>query len=392
MNNSSKSYIIPTGLAIFAMLFGAGNLIYPLKAGLEAGDKTFVGMLGFLLTAVCIPVAGLVGVILFDGDYTKFFNRLGRTTGKIFIFLCMIILGPGLVIPRIVTLSHVMTAPFFPLPFLQEITLASSFIFALIFLGVSFLLTYRENKIMDVIGKFISPALLISLTIIIVKGIFSAKTATATGLATVDVLKTNIVRGYETLDLLGTIFFGSIILHILKETLSKDIAENKNRLALISLQAGFIGTMLLGVVYLGMSFLGAYHGHELGGDTIFREIAFRVLGTGGAAVIAVAVLMACFSTSIALGAVIGEYLQFTIFNNKVRFVSSLALGLIACVPLSTFGLKTVLTLTAGPITYIGYPVLIVLTFCNIGYKLFGFKPVKLPVALTFVAALVSYIW
>ena len=205
MKNVRTSDIISTGLAIFSMLFGAGNLIYPLVVGLNAGTNVHIGMFGFILTAVIIPVIGLIAMILFNGDYKAFFYRLGKPVGNLLILLSMAIIGPVLVIPRIVTLSHTMTAPFLP-GFLQTITPLSSFVFALFFLGITFLATYRENKIVDLLGHFISPALLVSLAIIMIKGIWSAQEIVPSEDTAWIIFKRNFIRGYETLDLFGTLF------------------------------------------------------------------------------------------------------------------------------------------------------------------------------------------
>ncbi len=389
----TRTHIISIALAIFSMLFGAGNLIYPLAVGRDAGPLTFFGMLGFLITSVFLPLAGLIGMILFNGDYKPFFNRLGKIPGALLILASMLIIGPVIAIPRIVTLSHTMIAPFIPLAFLQSINTYSSFVFGLIFLGITFLAAFRENKIVDILGKFIAPALLISLIVIITQGIFSATTATTAISDAFSLFKTNFIRGYETLDLLGTIFFTSIVITILKNTFGTEYKPHA--LAAIGFQAGTIGVALLGFVYIGMSILGAFHGHGLAeahAGELFRAISFNVLGSGGAAIIGTAVLMACLSTSIALSAVVAEYTQHTIFNDKISYVLALITILLASLPLSTFGLGSVLALTAGPIVYIGYPILIVLTFCNIGYKLFGFEPVKLPVLATLIIATITYIW
>src|SRR5581483_10785022 len=167
------STTVVTGLAIFSMLFGAGNLMYPLKAGMVSGEHFLLGMLGFSITAVCLPVAGLLSMILFDGNYEAFFNRLGKIPGQLMIFACMMIIGPMLAIPRITTLSHTMMAPFMPI--LNTITPVNSFIFSLVFLGITFLAAFRENKIVEILGNFISPALLAALGIIIVKGLMTAQ-------------------------------------------------------------------------------------------------------------------------------------------------------------------------------------------------------------------------
>ena len=363
MKNRPYAQIITVGLAIFSMFFGAGNLMYPLAVGLHSGTNTMYGMMGFILTAVLLPLAGLIGMILFDGNYDLFFNRLGSTAGSIAIFICMLVIGPIIAVPRIVTLSHTMIAPFIPITLLQQNTLLSSFIFALIFLGITFLATFRENRIVDLLGLVISPLLLISLVIIIVKGILSGQQPITAITTPWESLKTNFIRGYETLDLLSGIFFSSIVIHILKNNVGGRVGFNRHRLAILGLKAGALGTSLLALVYVGMSVLSMYHGAGLApsGD-LFRQLALRVLGNHGAFIIGTAVLMACFSTAIALGAVIAEYFQFTIFNRKIGYVTSLIIVLLLCVPLSTFGLDYVLSLTAGPLVYIGSPPIITLIF------------------------------
>lgn len=391
MNKLLNSQTISTGLAVFAMFFGAGNLIYPLVVGITSGNLTGIGFLGFSITAVLLPLAGLIAMILFDGDYNAFFNRLGKIPGALLIATCMMIIGPIIAIPRIVTLSHTMIAPFIPFKALQEINPFSSFVFALIFLGITYLMTYRENKIVNLLGSVVSPLLLISLAIIIIKGFISGITPAASTDTPLYVLIINVIRGYETLDLLGGIFFASIVLKILKQTTE----NNVKRLAYLGLKAGLIGVGLLAIVYAGMSYLSAFNGvglEHLDAGELFREISFRVLGNGGAAIIGTAVLMACLSTSIALGAVVGEYVQHTIARDRIAFTTALMLVLAASLPLSIYGLRTVLMLTGGIITYVGYPILIALTFANILYKLFGIKMVKIPVALIFTTALISYLW
>lgn len=387
MKKFFEKHIITTGLAIFSMFFGAGNLLYPLAVGATSGPYTPLAMIGFLLTSACLPITGLVAMILFDGNYGAFFYRLGKPLGTFLIFCCMLIIGPIIVIPRIVTLSQSMIAPFLPLQVLQ-----SPFVFALLFLGITFLLSYKESKIVDVLGNVISPILLFSLAIIIIKGFFCATQLTEPTMSATALLVKNFRVGYETLDLLGAIFFSSIILIILKRTMGPHFANRPQERALHGLRAGILGIGLLGIVYAGMSFLGAYFGQGLPHSDLFREIALRVLGPYGAIIISTAVLGACLSTSIALSAVLAEYTQRELLKEKLGYVTCLALVMLACIPLSTFGLEYVMQLTAGVITYVGYPVLIALTFCNILYKTIGFQWVKAPVGITFIVSLICYYW
>ena len=386
MGETSRSQIISVGLAIFSMLFGAGNLMFPIAVGMVSGDLNFFGLSGFLLTAVFLPITGIVAMILFDGDYKSFFYRLGDIPGFLIILACMLIIGPIIAIPRIVTLSHIMISPFIP-----EI---SSLIFTLIFLGVTFLLTFRESKIMDLLGKFISPVLLISLMIIIVKGFIYAGDPLKASDTALNLFIKNIQFGYGTMDLFGGIFFASIVLTMLKENLGHvtDVKSLK-KLAIIGFKAGLLGTFLLGLIYVGLSYLGVYYGFGLenaNAGEIFRDVSMRILGSYGAFIIAIAVLFACLSTSIALYAVVGEYLQKEIFRNKIKFAPSLVILTFLCIPLSMYGLDLILNLTVGPILYIGYPVLIAITFLNIAYKWFDFKPIKIPVLVVTIAMVLKY--
>lgn len=386
MESTSRSNYVSVGLAIFSMLFGAGNLMYPIKVGLVSGDKNMWGLVGFLLTAVALPLLGIIAMILFDGDYKAFFSRLGRIPSFLLITACMIVIGPLIAMPRIVTLSHIMMEPFLPT--------MSPLVFAIIFLGTTFLFTYKESKIIDVLGKFISPALVISLLIIIIKGIATAGHAEHVTIPGLTLFKNSFLLGYETIDLLGAIFFSSIILTILKNNLGtvRD-KDGLKRLASFGFIAGIIGVGILALIYVGLSLLGVYHAQGLehvNSGILFREVSLNVMGVYGAFVIAIAVFFACLSTAIALAAVVGDFLQRYILKKRIKFVPALATVLLLCLPLSMHGLDAVLRLTGGSILYIGYPMLITLTFCNIAYKLFGFRPVKLPVLLVGIAACVKY--
>jgi branched-chain amino acid:cation transporter, LIVCS family len=390
-----SKHLLTASLAIFSMFFGAGNLIYPLITGITAGQYTWIGMVGFLLTAGLLPLLGLISMIFFDGDYDSFFGRLGYIPGKIAIFICMMIIGPVIAIPRIVTLSEIMIQPF--IPWFIDQNLSQSFVFALIFLTITFLATYRESKIIAVLGNIISPVLLGCLTVIVTKGLYEGiqhrEIIAASTTNTLTIFTENFIRGYETLDLLGAIFFASIIISLLKMQSKGTISAKQ--LSQTGLQAGLIGVSLICLVYIGMSTLSVYHGHGLemlDAGQLFREIALRILGCHGTFIISLAVLLACLSTAIALAAVVTTYIEHEIMCNTVTYVQSLIITLTACLPLSIFGLEKVLTLTGGPIVYIGYPLLITLTLCNLAYKMVGFTYVKIPVLLTGIVATILYIY
>lgn len=393
MKQFFKSDIVTIGFAVFSMLFGAGNLIYPLLVGMNTGSQYGIAIAAFNATAVLLPLVGLITILLFNGSYYDFFERLGKVPGNIIIFICMLILGPVLVIPRIVTLSHVMLTPFLPTAWLSTVSMGSSFVFALIFLGITFLCTYKESGVVQLLGRIISPLLLLSLLVIISKGFYDATTLLESHAPSLEVITNNLLVGYQTLDLLGAIFFGAIIVSLIKASAGDSFETNKKKAVVTATKAGLLGVSLLAIIYVSMAFLGAYFGHNFQGmdaGSLFREISLYILGNKAGIVIALAVLLACLSTAIALGAVCAEYLQKIVCKSKISYVTALLIVLALCIPLSTVGLSTVLSLADGPLTHIGYPVLIALTLTNLAYKTCGFKPVKIPVAIVFVLATLSY--
>src|SRR5688572_23267278 len=134
-----KVKLFSVGLAIFAMLFGAGNVVFPLALGREVGDQVLFALLGLCVTAVLVPLLGLVSSMLFDGDYRKFLATAGSVPAAIVAFICMILIGPFGATPRCITLSY--AALKWHMPQL------SLFVFSLIAAVIIFIATIRKNFI-----------------------------------------------------------------------------------------------------------------------------------------------------------------------------------------------------------------------------------------------------
>jgi len=377
MRNILKSTIITAGLAIFSMLFGAANLMYPLQAGINSGDKFFIGIVGFLFTAVLMPVIGLVGIIYFNGNYKAFFHRLGIIPGNLMIFFCMATIGPCFAMSRIVSVCHTMLVPFLP-------EIINLIVFSIILCTLTFLATARESKVIELLGNLISPALLIALGVILVKGILNPQPLVAVSASYFEIFRNQAVLGYQHLDLLGTIFFGSIVLGILRNNSKNDHSYDIKSLAKIGMKAGLLGCFLLAIVYVGMALLGAFYGSGLetqNAAQLFSIISHKILGAQGALVIAAAVSLACFSTIIALAAVLAEFVQNDLSQRKLGYIPSLALVLLLTMVISWSGLAQ-LAVYAVPMINTLYPLLITLSIANLAFKLWNFKPVKIPVLLT----------
>lgn len=379
MRSKAWMQVAQLSLVIFAMLFGAGNLMLPLKVGLLSGDKNMWGLAGFIATGVLLPLLGLLAIIAFDGDYKTFFGRLGRWPGAVATFLCILTLGPLIVMPRIVTLSYEMLQPFLPAMHVG--------VFAVAFLSLVFLATCRPGKLLGLIGKFLSPLKVLSLCVIVLAGIFSGLPALPVAASAQELFGTGIRYGFGTLDLLGTVFFGSIVVSMLKAH-EGGLGDASRRMKIAGM-AGIFAALLLGLVYAGMNFLGAFHGQgleHLNEGQLFSAVSFKILGTYGAALIGFTVFLACFTTTVALTAVVTEYIHVHLLNKSIGYTGSLLGVLGVCLIPASLGLSMIMRVSM-PLIQTLYPVLIVIAGCNALYKLVGFKMIKLPVLLTFIGVL-----
>ncbi len=382
MFNLLTSTVMTAGLAIFSMFFGAGNLMYPIKGGLNSGQHMAAGLAGFLLTTVVLPVIGLVAIVLFNGNYRHFFGRLGVFPGTVLVGFSMAVIGPFIAMPRTVTLSHIMLEPFFE----GGISLAT---FSIIFCGLTFLATYRENRLISLLGHVISPALLTSLGYILIKAILNPQAIVPTCKSATTIFYEQAVLGYGHLDLFGGIFFASIVLNILRQNAGENNDYNLRTLAWTSIKAGVIGAILLALVYIGMFYLGSYYGSSIQVSNIaklFSAISFEVVGASGALAIATAVGMACFSTIVALAIVLAEYLHKEVTGGVLSYVHALILVLTTTAFISCYGLDTIMMYSV-PVMNIFYPVVITVTLCNLAYKLFNFKPIRIPALVTLLASI-----
>ncbi len=381
MRSLSYARVFQVSLVIFAMLFGAGNLMLPLKVGLISGSKMLWGFLGFVLTGVLLPLLGLISIIEFDGDYNAFFGRLGKVAGSVAIFLCIMAIGPLIIMPRIVTLSYEMLQPFLPpIPV---------WLFAVIFLSLVFAATYRPHRILTIIGSILSPFKIMSLLIIIIAGLFSGNPAQQVATSGWSLLAIGAEYGYGTLDLLATIFFGSVVVKMLKGDSELNIS-GRQRISM-ALGAGIGAAFILALVYFGMCFLGAFHGQgleHLNERSLFSTISFRVLGHYGAALIGFTVFIACFTTAVALTAVVTDYFQTTVFKNKYNYTQILVAVLAITMIPASLGLSAIMKFSM-PLIVAMYPVLIMIAACNLLYKLTGFRMIQIPVLVTFITMVVK---
>jgi len=376
--------IFSVGLAIFAMLFGAGNVVFPLNLGREAGSQVFFAILGLVMSGVAVPLLGLVSASLFDGDYKKFLNMTGRIPGAFLALVCMLLIGPFGATPRCITLAY--AAVRWHIPDL------SLMIFSLVVAALVFAATIKRRFVVDLMGRILGPIKLTLLLSIIVLGFFAVATPQPSDLSAIDAFYKGLKEGYWTLDLLGTIFFSGLIISSIKANSKKTLSSHQ--VAMFGLKAGVIGGLLLGAIYTGFCLLAAKFGLQVAGvpkDQLLSALATLVLGPRASLLANATMAIACLTTAIALTAVFADYLRHELFFGKIQYPYALLLTVTATFAMTNLGFAGIASIIE-PVVVVCYPALIVLSLGNAAYALWGFKYVQPIVILTFIGTLISNFW
>jgi LIVCS family branched-chain amino acid:cation transporter len=354
---TSSAFVI--GLALFSMFFGAGNLIFPMTVGKHAEGMYLYGTLGFLITAVLLPFAGVFMMVLFKGDYVKFFGILGKPLGFLFALFLLTFWIPMGSAPRCITLAYsaVKTyAPSMPL-----------WLFSGVYSAIIFLLTFRENRIIGILGRVLTPLLLLSLAAIIGVGLYYNDGLNEVNLQPHAVFFNALIEGYHTQDLIASFFFSSAIIHILTHPdATHSHVTTRSELGLM-LRSGAIGIAILAVVYLGLLYLGAAYAdvlQETSKDSLLSQLAVVLLGVQGAFIPVVTIALACVSTSVALMLVFTNFLRENVCQERISQTVALAITVLVTFGMSLMGFEGISHILGGAMYFL-YPALIVIMIANI---------------------------
>jgi len=350
---------------LFALFFGAGNLIFPPFLGQNAGRNTLPAMAGFLATAVILPVLGVVVVARFDG-----LERLGQQVGKrfalVFTVLIYLSIGPGLGIPRAASVPFEMAVA----PYLPEGANASLWmaVYSLVFFLVALWLCLNPGKLVDRIGRGLTPALLTLLALLFVCFLFRGKTEVAApqdSYAAAPFLK-GFTEGYNTMDTIAALNFGLVISTTLG---SFGLREKRDRMR-YTILAGILAGTILALVYamlsyMGMCSSGVYAVQENGAWTL-RCIVYQVFGSTGAVLLAAIFTLACLTTCVGLINSISQY--FSMLFKRVSYRAWVYIITFFSFLICNLGLNMILSISV-PILNAIYPVSIVLILLGLSHDL-----------------------
>lgn len=361
MEKRKISNILTFGFALFAMFFGAGNLLLPPLIGVQVGQNYLVAMIAFGLTGIILPFTGILAVIQSGDSFNDLGNRINKNLAAVLGTIIMVCIGPLIAIPRTAATTYeVGIKPFFP----SLDPIWGSVVFFLI----SLFLAIRPSKVVDVIGNYLTPVLLLLLALLIAVGITEPSAAEVnTKMTMIESFSKGFIEGYQTLDVLASVIFAGIIISAVK---AKGYNEEKSKTQ-ITIISGALSSICLLFVYGGLIYLGAKSGvtdPEVKRSDLLIHIATNLLGQYGLVAIALCMAFACLTTAISLIAAVGSFFN-QLFKNKIKYEVLVVLCCIVSLILSVKGVDKIIEFAYPPLAFI-YPIVITLVIYIV---LFGSK-------------------
>lgn len=312
----NKKNMVVISFMLFSLFFGAGNLIFPPFLGQNAGEHTFTAMAGFLLTAVVLPVLGVIVVARFDG-LDKLSGKAGKRFAFIFTVLIYLSIGPGLGIPRAASVPFEMAvSPYLPNDANRTLWMV---LYSALFFLVALWLCLNPGKLVQRIGRVLTPSLLILLVLLFISFVTKGNVNVAPALDSYQssAFLKGFTEGYNTMDTIAALNFGLVISTTL---VLFGLNEKKDRIS-HTVYAGIFAGSILAIVYMMLSYMGmcssgVYAVQENGAWTL-RCIVQQVFGDGGAILLAAIFTLTCLTTCVGLINSISQFFSI-LFKNFVE--------------------------------------------------------------------------
>lgn len=380
MKNSKKDIFV-TGFALFSMFFGAGNLILPPFLGKNASEYWYFVVIGFCITAVFIPILGILAHARLQGtmfDFGKKVSPMFSTIYCILMYLIAITL-PG---PRTASVTHEMAiAPFFDTP---------SILTSAIYFSLVLLFALNRSKVLNILGKFLTPLIILILLIIIFIGIISSPENMIA--STIQIPFTNgILEGYQTFDAIGAVVVGAVLVVSLNFKENSSFNAKKELLT----KAGFIAGFGLLIIYAGLIYNGALFNSTFTENAtrteVLSSLSTQTLGTIGTTFLSVLVALACFTTAVGIVTGTSDFVKGMCNNSQKAYTITAILGSALGIVLGSYNVGFIITLAVPALMFI-YPITIVLIVLNVLPEKYTSKTVfRWVVITTFVCSIPDFL-
>ncbi|MFD1036959.1 branched-chain amino acid transport system II carrier protein [Virgibacillus byunsanensis] len=355
------------GFMLFALFFGAGNLIYPPTLGIDSGTSYWVAISGFVLTGVGLPILAVTAISYVKNDAREIADHVHPLFGLIFTSIVYLAIGPFFGIPRAASVAFEMSVE----PFSDGASTLSLFIFTTIFFLFVYIVSLNPSKMVDRVGQFLTPILLLAIVGLSIGGflLIDSTLPGPTEKYESSPFFTGFVEGYLTMDAIAALAFGIIVVNAFKER----GVTTQQQLVKSTLKAGIITGIGLITVYGSIGWIGAKmadQGTYTNGGEILSSAAHMIFGSFGTLLLGVIVALACFTTSVGLVVASGQ------FFNKVTRVPYR--WIILCVTIGSYlianqGLNTIINFSVPVLVFI-YPIAIVLILLTFLRGLFQGSP------------------
>lgn len=346
------------GSMLFGLFFGAGNLIFPVFLGQQAGSHVGLAVLGFLITGIGLPLLGVAGMgMTRSSSVFELSEHVNKPFAYVFTILLYLTIGPLFATPRLATTSFQMGLSPFVSSGNHRIFLV---IFSIIFFATAWFFARKPSKLMTYVGKWLTPIFLILLGILIVTALIKPMgnfSAIPQGMYKKSPVLTGFTEGYNTMDALASLVFGVVVIDSIKELgITKPVQIAKE-----TIKSGAISIILMGILYSLLAIIGTMSLGKLdlatNGGTTLAQIFEYYFGSTGSLLLAVIVIIACLKTAIGLISSFGE--SMTEMFPKVNYQMMIALSSILSCVIANLGLTKLIKYSTPVLMFI-YPLAIVM--------------------------------
>ncbi len=348
----SKETLI-TGFAIFSLFFGAGNLILPPYLGYLAGDNWFWVTVGFCISAVLIPLLGIFAHARLQGSMLDFGKKVHPIFSLVFCILVYLVAVtlPG---PRTASVTYEMAIQ----PFFEISSLTSSAIyFALVLLFV-----LNRSKLLNAVGKYLTPLLLLILVTIICIALF-AELPPASSSAITSPFTNGVLEGYQTFDAIGAIVIGAVVIVSLNLVNTESHKVKRN----LIIKAGSLAGLGLLIIYLGLIYVGTLYGTQIETESrtdLLSFLSYDTLGSGGRIILSILVALACFTTAVGVVTGTSDFVKGLFNNSQTAYVITAVSAAILGVIIGQTGVAYIIAVAVPALSFI-YPLVITLILLNV---------------------------
>lgn len=386
MEKLNMKQIMSLTLTLFAIFFGAGNMIFPPAMGQVAGEHYLQALAGFILTDAGIALLGMIAVVLVGNKIMDLGDLVSRRFSLILSVTVYLLIGPLFALPRTGSVSYELAVrPYVP----EDYGWLASLLVTAVFFSLTYYLSGNPSKVVDIIGKYMTPVLIISIVLLYLACLFLDKSQHALQYGPIQGAQgeyrniaffKGMIEGYNALDGPAGPVFAIIIINAVT---GFQVKERKH-VVKYTVISGIGAVVILSGIYYMLTYIGATtHTVFENGGVLLHEVASDLLGPAGGLVLGASVFLACMTTSIGLTTSFADY-----FHELCPSVSYRKITAMVCLfsfAVSNVGLSYLIAVSQ-PVLMIIYPVLIVLILLSFFRKWIGEK--KMVYILSMAAAFV----